>query len=46
MNFIAGLSGRDIAKEHIETMFRKVIALAAGEAEPEVQFAGLRWEKW
>lgn len=46
VNFIAGLSGRDITKGHIETMFRKVMAKAAGEEEPELQFAGLRWEEW
>ena len=43
---VAGLSGRDITKEHIETMFRKVMAAAAGGAEQEIQFAGLRWEEW
>lgn len=46
VNFIAGLSGRDITKEHLETMYRKVIALTEGEAEREIQFAGLRWEEW
>ena len=45
-NFIAGLSGRDITKEHLETMYRKVIALTEGKAEREIQFAGLRWEEW
>ena len=46
VNFIAGLSGRDITKEHLETMYRKVIALTEGKAERELQFAGLRWEEW
>ncbi len=46
VNFIAGLSGRDITKEHIETMYRKVMNAAAGGAEREIQFAGLRWEEW
>jgi len=46
VNFIAGLSGRDITKELIETMYRKVIGLAGGKAEREIQFAGLRWEEW
>ncbi|MDT8903635.1 pyruvate ferredoxin oxidoreductase [Anaeroselena agilis] len=46
VNFIAGLSGRDITKEHLETMYRKVIALTEGKAEREIQFAGLRWEEW
>jgi pyruvate ferredoxin oxidoreductase alpha subunit len=46
MNFIAGLSGRDITKENIASMFRKVAARCAGHEEKEVQFVGLRWEKW
>jgi pyruvate ferredoxin oxidoreductase alpha subunit len=46
INFVAGLSGRDITKENIATMYRKVIASAGGETEPEMQFAGLRWEPW
>jgi len=46
VNFIAGLSGRDVTKENIETMFRKVINLAHGRDEGEIQFVGLRWEQW
>jgi pyruvate ferredoxin oxidoreductase alpha subunit len=46
LNFIAGLSGRDITKENIETMYRKIIDLTEGQAEEEIQFAGLRWEQW
>ena len=45
LNFIAGLSGRDITKEHIELMYRKLKNAAGGQPEEEVQFAGLRWEK-
>jgi pyruvate ferredoxin oxidoreductase alpha subunit len=46
MNFVAGLSGRDITKENIATMFGKVTGRCAGQEEKEVQFAGLRWEQW
>jgi hypothetical protein len=46
LNFVTGLSGCDITKENIVTMYRKVIASAGGETEPEMQFAGLRWEPW
>ena len=46
INFIAGLSGRDITKENIATMYRKVAASSAGQAEQEVQFVALRWEQW
>jgi pyruvate ferredoxin oxidoreductase alpha subunit len=45
-NFIAGLSGRDITKEHIEKMYRKVIAGTQGSTEKEIQFVALRWEQW
>ena len=46
LNFIAGLSGRDITKEHIATMYRKLMAHGAGQQEQEVQFVALRWEQW
>lgn len=46
INFIAGLSGRDVTKENIEAMYRKIINSAQGRAEDELQFVGLRWEKW
>ena len=46
MNFIAGLSGRDITKENIAAMYRKVMAHSAGQAQGEVQFVALRWEQW
>ncbi|HMM19312.1 MAG TPA: hypothetical protein PKA10_01155 [Selenomonadales bacterium] len=46
INFIAGLSGRDVTKDNIEAMYRKVIDLARGQAEEEIQFVGLRWEQW
>jgi len=44
VNFIAGLSGRDVTKEHIEAMYRQVAAAGGGEAR-EMQFVGLRWEQ-
>ncbi len=46
INFVAGLSGRDITKENIAAMFGKLVALTGGKSEPEIQFVGLRWEKW
>jgi pyruvate ferredoxin oxidoreductase alpha subunit len=46
MDFIAGLSGRDITKEMLTTMYRKLISRCAQDEEKEVQFAGLRWEQW
>jgi pyruvate ferredoxin oxidoreductase alpha subunit len=46
INFIAGLSGRDITKENLEMMYRKLIKAAQGQAEEEIQFVGLRWEQW
>ena len=46
LNFIAGLSGRDITKENIAAMYRKVMAHSAGQEEQEVQFVALRWEQW
>ncbi|MDR3564287.1 MAG: pyruvate ferredoxin oxidoreductase [Negativicutes bacterium] len=46
INFIAGLSGRDITKEHLEAMYQKIIRLSQGQTEKEIQFVGLRWEQW
>ncbi|MDR3588427.1 MAG: transketolase C-terminal domain-containing protein [Negativicutes bacterium] len=46
VNFIAGLSGRDITKENIAAMYRKVMAKSEGQEEKEVQFVALRWEQW
>lgn len=46
INFIAGLSGRDVTKENIEAMYRKVMNLANGQEEQDIQFVGLRWEQW
>ena len=43
LNFIAGLSGRDITKENLTEMFTKLEAIDKGEKEDEVQFIGLRW---
>jgi len=44
LNFIAGLSGRDITKENIELMYYKIKRAVQGGAEQEIQFIGLRWE--
>jgi pyruvate ferredoxin oxidoreductase alpha subunit len=43
MNFIAGIAGRDITKEHIENMYNKLFNLIQGKDEKELQFIGLRW---
>lgn len=43
INFIAGIAGRDIAKEHIEEMYAKLYRFAEGKDEEELQFIGLRW---
>ncbi|MNN87203.1 pyruvate flavodoxin oxidoreductase subunit alpha [compost metagenome] len=44
LNFIAGLGGRDISKEHVRDMFHQLQAAAEGPSvEPgaRVQFIGL-----
>ncbi len=43
LNFIAGLSGRDITKENLENMYQKLFNASRGRIEEEVQFIGLRW---
>ncbi|MBM4333096.1 MAG: pyruvate ferredoxin oxidoreductase [Deltaproteobacteria bacterium] len=43
INFIAGIAGRDITKEHIEKMYNKLFSLTQGHDEKELQFIGLRW---
>jgi pyruvate ferredoxin oxidoreductase alpha subunit len=43
INFIAGIAGRDITKENLEEMYRKLFNRVAGREEPELQFAGMRW---
>ena len=43
INFIAGIAGRDITKEHIEGMYDKLFNLVQGKDEKELQFIGLRW---
>ena len=43
INFIAGIAGRDIAKEHIEEMYAKLYRFAERKDEEELQFIGLRW---
>lgn len=45
INFIAGLSGRDITRESLKLMYQKLINIAQGQPEEEVQFIGLRWTK-
>ena len=46
VNFIAGLSGRDISTSHLEIMFEKLIRISEKKHEEELQFVDLRWEKW
>jgi pyruvate ferredoxin oxidoreductase alpha subunit len=46
INFIAGIAGRDITKENIEEMYQRLLNLARGKTEKEMQFIGLRWESW
>jgi pyruvate ferredoxin oxidoreductase alpha subunit len=43
INFIAGIAGRDITKEHIEGMYDKLFNFTQGKGEKELQFIGLRW---
>lgn len=43
LNFIAGISGRDIKKEYLEEMFEQMECLDSGKSVEEVQFTGLRW---
>jgi pyruvate ferredoxin oxidoreductase alpha subunit len=43
MNFIFGLGGRDMPKEEIRSMYGKMMNLAAGKAEDELQYIGARW---
>jgi pyruvate ferredoxin oxidoreductase alpha subunit len=43
LNFIAGISGRDIKREDIAGMYEQMEALEEGQSVAEVQFIGLRW---
>lgn len=43
VNFIAGIAGRDITKDHIAQMLAKLYDLGAGKPEKDLQFIGLRW---
>ena len=43
LNFIAGISGRDIKREDIAGMYKQMEALEEGQSVTEVQFIGLRW---
>ena len=42
-NFICGLGGRDVSKDHILEMFDILRNLSDGKCEDEVQFIGKRW---
>lgn len=44
LNFIAGMGGRDIAKEDIEQMFNSLIGTLNGEKQETVQFIGMGCE--
>ena len=41
MNFIGGLGGRNISKQDLEEMFKKMSDLALGKEQPLVQFFGM-----
>ena len=43
INYIAGIAGRDITKENLEEMYRKLFNRVQGREEPELQFVGMRW---
>ena len=43
INYIAGIAGRDITKEHLEEMYQKLFNRIKGREEPELQFIGMRW---
>ena len=43
INYIAGIAGRDITKEHLEGMYQKLFNRIKGQEEPELQFIGMRW---
>jgi pyruvate ferredoxin oxidoreductase alpha subunit len=43
MNFIFGLGGRDMPKEQIRSMYEKMMNLASGKVEDELQYVGARW---
>jgi pyruvate ferredoxin oxidoreductase alpha subunit len=43
INYIAGIAGRDITKEHLEGMYQKLFNRIKGRDEPELQFIGMRW---
>ncbi|MPN60124.1 hypothetical protein SDC9_207849 [bioreactor metagenome] len=44
INFIAGISGRDITMENIREMYELLEKKAKGEEIEEIQFTGLRWK--
>lgn len=45
INFIAGIAGRDIRKDSIEDMYRKLFEFIEGVDQDELQFVDLRWPK-
>lgn len=45
LNFIAGLGGRDIGKNHIEDMFNSLLNAAEGIEEERIQYMNVRCEK-
>ncbi|MDK2823416.1 MAG: pyruvate ferredoxin oxidoreductase alpha subunit [Clostridia bacterium] len=44
INFIAGISGRDITKEFLAEMYSQLEAIGNGDKVEEIQFTGLRWK--
>lgn len=44
-NFIAGIGGRDIGKNHIEEMFMSLIKASNGEKQERMQYVNVRCEK-
>ena len=45
VDFIAGLSGRDITKEDLAQMYEQLEQMNQGTQIKEVQFIGLRWDQ-
>jgi pyruvate ferredoxin oxidoreductase alpha subunit len=43
INFIAGIAGRDITKDHLKEMYQKLFNRIEGREEPDLQFVGMRW---
>ncbi|WBW94670.1 transketolase C-terminal domain-containing protein [Oceanirhabdus sp. W0125-5] len=45
LNFIAGIGGRDIGKNHIEDMFQSMMNVSEGKEEERIQYMNVRCEK-